>query len=163
MVDLNGKQLTTPLRSWEDLGTPSFSGPATYRKQFTAPAAPAGKRVFLEIADVRDYARVTLNGKQLEGYAWQPYRWDITSVLKAGANDLEIQVNATSSGGRGGAGGPPPATSGPAGAGARRDQGQADRVGAGAPPAAAAAGGRGRGGATSAMSGLIGPVRLVAR
>ncbi len=48
-VDLNGKQLTTALRSWEDLGAPSFGGPAIYRKQFTAPAAPAGKRVFLEI------------------------------------------------------------------------------------------------------------------
>ena len=65
-LDLNGKQVTTPLKSWEDLGTPSFAGPATYRKQFTAPAAPAGKRVFLEIADVHDYARVKLNGKELE-------------------------------------------------------------------------------------------------
>jgi hypothetical protein len=35
-LDLNGKQATTPLKSWEDLGTPSFAGPATYRKQFTA-------------------------------------------------------------------------------------------------------------------------------
>ena len=42
-VDLNGKQVTTPLKSWEDLGTPSFAGPATYRKQFTAAAAPAGQ------------------------------------------------------------------------------------------------------------------------
>jgi hypothetical protein len=57
-LDLNGKPLTTPLKSWEDLGAPSFAGPATYRKQFTASAAPAGKRVFLEIADVHDYARV---------------------------------------------------------------------------------------------------------
>ena len=65
-LDLNGKQVTTPLKSWEDLGTRSFAGPATYRKQFTASAAPAGKRVFLEIADVHDYARVKLNGKELE-------------------------------------------------------------------------------------------------
>jgi hypothetical protein len=170
-VDLNGKQLTTPLKSWEDLGTPSFSGPATYRKQFTAPAAPAGKQVFLEIADVRDYAQVTLNGKKLEAYAWQPYRWDITSALKAGDNDLEIQVNATSSGGRGGGGGAPPATTAPAAAGGRRGQGARAGAGAGAragtgagaPPAAAAPGGRGRGGAAPPMSGLIGPVRLVAR
>jgi hypothetical protein len=135
---LNGKQLATPLKSWEELGTQAFAGPATYRKQFTAAAAPAGKRVFLEIADVHDYARVKLNGKELEAHAWQPYRWDITSALKAGANDLEIQVNATPAG-RGGPGSPPPA---------------------GATPNAAAAGGRGRGGVPSA-SGLLGPVRLV--
>jgi hypothetical protein len=153
-VDLNGRQLTTPLKSWEDLGVP---GPATYRKQFTAPAAPAGKRVFLEIADVRDYAMVKLNGKELEAHGWQPYRWDITSALKAGSNDLEIQVS-SASGGRGGAAGPPPGAAAPA-AGGRG--GRAAPAGAAAPPAAAA-GGRGRGGAPP-VSGLLGPVRLVAR
>jgi len=109
--------LTTPLRSWEDLGAPSFGGPATYRKQFTAPAAPSGKRVFLEIADVRDYARIKLNGKELGASAWQPYRWDVTSALKTGANDLEIEVQATSSG-RGGPVAPPQ----PAAAGGRGGQ-----------------------------------------
>jgi hypothetical protein len=132
-LDLNGKQLTTPLKSWEELGAPSFAGPATYRKQFTAAAAPAGKRVFLEIAVVRDYARVKLNGKEQAAHAWQPYRWDITSVFEAGSNDLEIQVNAT-----------------PAGRG----------VADGAPTAP---GGRGRGAAPPPASGLLGPVRLVAR
>jgi hypothetical protein len=140
-LDLNGKQVTTPLKSWEDLGTPSFAGPATYRKQFTVAAAPAGKRVFLEIADVHDYARVKVNGKELEAHAWQPYRWDITSALKAGSNDLEIQVYATSSG-RGGPGGPPP--------GAAATYGS---VG----------GGGSRGGGTPPVSGLLGPARLVAR
>jgi len=142
-VDLNGKQSATPLKSWEALGTQGFAGPAVYRKQFDAPAVPAGKRVYLEIADVRDYARVKLNGKELEGRAWQPYRWDVTSALKAGANDLEIQVNSTAAG-RGFA--PPPA--------------QAAVPGAAAPPPAPT-GGRGRG--TPPVSGLLGPVRLVVR
>ena len=61
-LDLNGKHLTTPLKSWEELGTQSFAGPAIYRKQFTAPTVPAGKHVFLEIADVRDYVRIRVNG-----------------------------------------------------------------------------------------------------
>jgi len=104
-LDLNGRQLTTPLKSWEDLGTPTFAGPATYRKQFSVSAPPAGKRVFLEIGDVHDYARVKLNGKELEAHGWQPYRWDVTSALKAGSNDLEIDANATPAGGRGGGGG----------------------------------------------------------
>ncbi|MGA3099458.1 MAG: glycosyl hydrolase [Bryobacteraceae bacterium] len=169
-VDLNGKQLTTPLRSWQDLGAPSFGGPATYRKQFTAPAAPSGKRVYLEIADVREYARIKLNGKEFEAHAWQPYRWDVTSALKTGANDLEIEVQATSSG-RGGSGAPPPAPTaaggrggqpapaGGRGRGAQVGDGQIAAGGAAPPPAA---GGRGRGGAPP-VSGLLGPVRLVAR
>src|ERR1035441_1223336 len=94
----------------------SFAGPATYRKQFTVSAAPAGNRVFLEIADVNDYAKVKLNGIELEGHAWQPYRWDVTSAVKAGSNDLEVEVRTTASGR--GFGGPPPATAGGARGGA---------------------------------------------
>ena len=131
IVDLNGKQLTTPLKSWEELATPSFAGPAIYRKQFTSVAPPAGKRAYLEIADVRDYARVKLNGKELEAHAWQPYRWDITAALKAGNNDLRSRCTRR-----------PPAA-------------EALAVASGN------AGGRGRGGAPP-VSGLLGPVRLVA-
>jgi len=164
-LDLNGKQVTTPLKSWQDLGTPSFGGPATYRKQFTAPAAPTGKRLYLEIADVRDYAKVKLNGKDLEAHAFQPYRWDITSALKPGANDLEIQVYAEA-GGRG-PGGPPPAAAGapgaPGAAGGRGGRGQGAPGAAGMPSAGAAPGGMGRGAATPPASGLLGPARLVAR
>jgi len=87
------------------------SGPNNYRKQFTAPAAPAGKRLYIEIAEVRDYARLTLNGKELEARAWQPWRWDITTALQPGVNDLEIQVLTTPAGGRGGRGAPPTPTS----------------------------------------------------
>lgn len=87
------------------------------------------KIVVVPTADVHDYARVKLNGKELEAHAWQPYRWEVTSTLKAGANDLEIQVNAAPSA-RAGAGG---------------------------------SGGRGRGAVQPPVSGLLGPVRLVAR
>jgi hypothetical protein len=124
-LDLNGKQVTTPLKTWEELGAQSFAGPATYRKQFTASATPAGMRLFLEVADVRDYARVKLNGKELEAHAWQPYRWEVTNVVKPGSNELEVEVRANVAGR--GFGGPPRA--------------------AAAPP----------------VSGLLGPVRLVAR
>jgi hypothetical protein len=104
-LELNGKQLTTPLKSWEELGTPGFAGPATYRKQFTVAASPGGKQVFLEIGEVNDYARLIVNGKEIGARAWQPYRWDITGALKAGSNDLQIQVNALPAAERAGAAG----------------------------------------------------------
>jgi hypothetical protein len=167
-LDLNGKQVTTPLKSWEDLGTQSFAGPATYRKQFTVSAAPAGKRLFLQIGAVHEYAKVKLNGKELEGHAWQPYRWEVTNVVKPGANDLEVEVR-TTAGGRGGFDAPPPAATpgapgagGAAGAGGRGGRGQGAPGTAGAPPPGAA-GGRDRGNAAPPVSGLLGPVRLVAR
>jgi len=129
-VDLDGRQAATPLKSWEEMGAPGLTGPVTYRKQFTPSAAEAGQRLFLEIADVRDYARVTLNGKELGARAWQPYRWEATSDLRSGVNDLQIEVRAA-----------PRARAGVAGG----------------------SGGRGRGGTPQpAVSGLLGPVRLVA-
>jgi len=60
--------------------------------------APAGKRLFLEMADVHEYAKVKLNGKELEAHAWQPFRWEVTSAVKPGSNDLEVEVR--TSGGR---------------------------------------------------------------
>jgi hypothetical protein len=152
-LDLNGKQVTTALKAWEELGAPSFAGPAMYRKQFTAPAMPAGRRVFLEMADVHDYARVKLNGKELEGHAWPPYRWEVTDVVKVGSNDLEVEVRAVT-GGRAPAAAPAPVGAA-GGRGGRGGRGQATPGTAGA----TATGGN----ATSTASGLLGPVRLVAR
>ena len=183
-LDLKGKQLTTPIKSWEELGVTSFSGPATYSLQFTAPAKPTGKRVYLDIGDVHDYAHVTLNGKEVGARSFQPYRWDVTSDLKQGKNDLEIEVYGTASQGRG-AGAPPasippaaasapgsaplPANGGmePAAGARRRSQAGAASGAAvpGAAPAVASTAGSGAGRGTPSApttSGLLSPVRLVA-
>jgi hypothetical protein len=161
-LDINGQHLTTSIKPWEELGVSNFAGPATYTLQFTAPTAPKGKRIYLEIGDVHDFAHVTLNGKEVGARSFQPYRWDITTLLKPGPNDLKIEVYGTPSQGRGGGAPPPAATPAPglasapaAAAAPRRPQGAA----AGAPPA----GGGGRGGAAAAAtSGLLSPVKLVA-
>jgi hypothetical protein len=183
-LDLKGKQLTTPIKPWEELGVTSFAGPATYSLQFTAPAKPAGKHVYLEIGDVHDYAHVTLNGKEVGARSFQPYRWDVTSDLKPGKNDLKIEVYGTASQGRGA--GAPPASTPPAAAsapgsaqlpagggtepaaGARRRPQAGAASGAaipGAAPAAAPTAGSGAGRGTPSApttSGLLSPVRLVA-
>ena len=182
-LDLKGQQMTTALKSWEDLGTKSFAGPATYTMQFTsAAAAPKGKRVYLEIADVHDYAKVTLNGKDVGAQGWKPYRWDVTDALKKGANNLVIEAYAAQAGGRGGppaAGATPAATAPalatlPAGAGAPVAAGTgggrggrggrggaAGAPGAGVPPAGTGGGGRGAAPIVPPTSGLLGSVKLV--
>jgi hypothetical protein len=183
-MSMNGKDSTGALGPWEATGV-AGAGPATYHRQFTVAAAPAkGKRVYLEIGDVHDYAKVTLNGKDVGERAWQPYRWDLTGALKKGQNDLEIVVNVVPGAGRGNFGGaaPPPVagaapvagsgltTLAPGGAGspaAAGPGGQRRRQGAGAAGGGAAAGAGGGGGARAAIpaptSGLLGPVMLVAR
>ena len=88
-LDLNGKQLTTPIKPWQELGVGSFAGPATYTMQFTPTAAPKGKHIYLEIADVHDYAHVTLNGKEVGARSFQPYRWDVTDAAEEGGERSE--------------------------------------------------------------------------
>jgi alpha-L-rhamnosidase len=164
-VSLGDQKLTTPLKSWADLGAPAFSGIAQYRKEFTlASVVPGGKGLYLECNDAREIARVRLNGVQLEARAWRPYRWDVTKALKSGANVLEVEVQGLGGGGRRGGGAPPPA-GGAGAAGARGVRGVAGAMPA--PGGGAAGGGAGRGArggeASPAAAGLLPPVRLVAR
>jgi alpha-L-rhamnosidase len=171
-MSMDGKESTGALQPWEAMGT-AGSGPATYHRQFTVAAAPAkGKHVYLEIGDVHDYAKVTVNGKDVGERAWQPYRWDVTSALKQGQNDVAIVVNVVAGAGRGNFGGaPPPPVAGAAPAagaggaaaagGARRRPGGAG--GAVTGPGASAPAGGGRPAIPAATSGLLGPVTLVVR
>ncbi len=67
-----------------------WSGRTWYRKTFTAPAAWAGKKVFIEFEAVRQVAEVYLNG-QLLGTAkggFTPFGFDLTPHLKIGAPNV---------------------------------------------------------------------------
>lgn len=69
-----------------------YSGSATYRTTFRAGTQDANSRTYLDLGKVQVMARVRLNGKDL-GTLWKPpYRVDVTSALKAGDNNLEIDV-----------------------------------------------------------------------
>jgi len=85
------------LVSWSDYPDPGvkyFSGIGTYAKTIQAPADwfKTGVRLWLDLGDVKNLAEVTVNGKPL-GIVWKtPFRVEVTSALKAGANTLEIRV-----------------------------------------------------------------------
>ncbi|MEO6149052.1 MAG: glycosylhydrolase-like jelly roll fold domain-containing protein, partial [Mucilaginibacter sp.] len=69
----------------------SYSGTAVYRTTFNA-ADYKGEAVYLNLGKVAVMAKVKLNGKDM-GPVWTaPYRVNITSALKKGANVLEIEV-----------------------------------------------------------------------
>lgn len=82
------------LRDWTKRPEPGiryYSGMATYRNVFDAPALP-GTRAYLDLGTVHEMAAVSLNGKRL-GVVWcAPWRVDITEALKAKDNRLEITV-----------------------------------------------------------------------
>jgi alpha-L-rhamnosidase len=182
-ITLGEKQLNSPLKSWEALGVAGFSGIGSYHREFAAAALPAGKRLYLDLGDAHEQVQVRLNGIELEARGWPPYLWDVTTLVKPGANSLDVQVRmppATAGRGfgggtggiggpRGGAGGPPTVANGigprgfsptgvPGGLGSENAGGARGRGGPGAP----AAGGRGGPAAPATVSGLLGPARLFA-
>jgi hypothetical protein len=68
-----------------------YSGTASYQKNFDLPQIPAGS-LYLDLGEVKNMARVTLNGKNL-GVIWTaPWRVDISSALRQKNNELRIEV-----------------------------------------------------------------------
>ncbi len=85
------------LESWtanSDHGVKHFSGTAIYTKTIQVPNGwlKPGTRVVLDLGNVKDIAQVLINGRP-EAILWkQPFRADITGLLKTGKNRLEIKV-----------------------------------------------------------------------
>ena len=85
------------LTSWadsSDAGVKYFSGTGTYTKTFDAPSSwiAKGSQVWIDLGDVKNLAEVSLNGKPLRTVWHSPYRVNLTSVLKPGANELVVKV-----------------------------------------------------------------------
>jgi hypothetical protein len=85
----------TTLASWTDSSDPGirfFSGTATYKTTVAAPVTAPGQQVLLHFTDVREIARVRVNG-QYAGTVWAtPLTLRVDPWLKPGRNTLEIEV-----------------------------------------------------------------------
>lgn len=85
-----------PLGSWTDQW-PEFSGTGWYEKEIAIPNEwlAAGKMVYLDLGVVSHMAAVRVNGRNAGTRLWSPYRFEITSLLKPGANRVEVAVTNT--------------------------------------------------------------------
>ena len=82
------------LASWTSLAEPEaqrFAGGANYSTTIELPAN-TGDRWLLDLGDVRESARVRVNGKAAGVLLAHPFRLDISGLLKTGANTIEIEV-----------------------------------------------------------------------
>ncbi len=85
------------LISWtehSDPGVRYFSGTACYAKDFELPAGMVakGRSVVLDLGRVKNFAQVTLNGRKLDVLWKEPFSVDVTGLVRAGRNHLEIEV-----------------------------------------------------------------------
>jgi hypothetical protein len=75
-----------------DSGIKYFSGTATYRRTIEVTAEQVGRQAVLQLGGVFALAQVRLNGRDL-GVVWTaPWQSELTGALKAGANQLEIEI-----------------------------------------------------------------------
>jgi hypothetical protein len=85
---------TTALKSWTELdgeAAQRFAGTAHYRVEFDVPTTKADDWL-LDLGDVRETARVRLNGRDVET-AWSlPFRVRVGEFLQPGRNVLELDV-----------------------------------------------------------------------
>ncbi len=72
----------------------NFSGRGEYTTSFTVPPGFIGKdhRVILDLGDVKDAAEISINAKAGAVLLLQPYKADVTGLIHAGENTLQITV-----------------------------------------------------------------------
>ena len=84
------------LISWpehSDPGVKYFSGTATYSKRFAwDKETKSNQRIVLDLGDLKNFAEITLNGKQLPLLWKPPYHLDVTEIIRQGDNDLQVKV-----------------------------------------------------------------------
>ncbi|NIN00742.1 MAG: glycosyl hydrolase, partial [candidate division Zixibacteria bacterium] len=96
------------LKSWTDNEHPGiryFSGTASYETEFEiprellgngrSPASRESRKLYLDLGQFWALGEVILNGQSL-GIVWKPpYRVEITKAVKAGQNQLKIEITNT--------------------------------------------------------------------
>ncbi|MFY9153189.1 MAG: glycosyl hydrolase, partial [Prolixibacteraceae bacterium] len=87
---------TDQLKSWTEFQEPGikyYSGTATYSKSFQLKDQDLKEhKLILDLGNVKEMASVKINGQQLQVLWAAPFRFDISSFVKAGNNDLEVEV-----------------------------------------------------------------------
>ena len=92
--ELPGSFTTSELKSWTEFGDSQavrFAGTALYRIEFDLPESPADNWR-LDLGDVRESARVFINGKPAARLWSVPYSAPVGEFLRPGRNLLEIEV-----------------------------------------------------------------------
>ncbi|MBU6309434.1 MAG: glycoside hydrolase [Planctomycetes bacterium] len=81
------------LGTWTDQGGEweRFAGTARYEVAFDLPAAPAGDWL-LDLGDVREVARVSVNGREIDTLWSVPFRTRLGGAARPGRNTLSIEV-----------------------------------------------------------------------
>ena len=89
----------TALSPWKDLDVPNeakaFSGTVSYTTSFDVDKIDPSTEYTLDLGKVEIIAVVKLNGQTLRTLWTSPYKLDISNALRAGTNELTVEVTST--------------------------------------------------------------------
>jgi hypothetical protein len=82
------------LGTWTDHGGEweRFAGTSRYELTFDLPASPAAGDWLLDLGDVREVARVSVNGREIDTLWSMPFRTRIGGAVRPGRNTLTLEV-----------------------------------------------------------------------
>ncbi len=101
LKEKNGKFLITEKKStlktgdWTKQGYPFFSGTGVYETEFDVDEKYLSGKLFLKIDCGEDVAEIILNESEPVILPWNPYKSDITNLVKAGKNKIKIKITNT--------------------------------------------------------------------
>ena len=72
----------------------SYAGTVRYRTTLKLSAA-SGSAIALDAGRVEEIAELSVNGKRLGARIYPPYQWDITRAVRAGENEITLDVTNT--------------------------------------------------------------------
>ena len=97
--EIQEETTTDVLKCWTALGIEAaerFAGAARYSTTLEVPK-PGADRWWLDLGDVRESARVWVNGRSAGAVVAHPFRVDVSDLLKPGVNEIAIEVTNLSS------------------------------------------------------------------
>lgn len=96
-LDATRTVLKTPRKTmrtgtWTDQGYPYYSGTASYTQLVDIPEFFSGQRVFVRAENPADMVEFIVNGTHAGIRPWAPFEVDVTALVKAGRNTIELRV-----------------------------------------------------------------------
>lgn len=89
------KEATIETGDWTKQGYPYYSGTIIFMSEVTIPGKYLQGKLFLEVDCGEDVLEVSFNGKRGVVQPWHPYRIDVSTMVVAGANTVELKITNT--------------------------------------------------------------------
>jgi hypothetical protein len=80
---------------WTKQGYPFYSGTVVYETQFNLSDEYLDGKLFINLNCGEDVAEVVVNGSEPIVLPWNPYKADITNLVKSGTNTIKIKITNT--------------------------------------------------------------------